>query len=647
MGTKASPANGKTILVKKLKILAEDLRNRGYPNGGATANEELSRLMNEYNHIVDEIHILEEKPRFDPLDALPLEVCTAIFTHYITESRYDFWVLSPQKALYLGLVSPKWRRFIQSTPLFWTDIVLDNEARDLAMKIRMSLTLSGSAPLMVVVVGPFLHWKIIEPILLTYKQRIREIGLFSITYPGIANLFHPALSHLSTPQLRHIYIKAHYLEKSEVEGLLMRNSDAPIRRISIHLSKNALQLPFIRNLRELITYEDANHVLEIAEDLPLLREVKFLLPLSFFPNWVGVNDEGNERPFNLAPLKWTLLEYSQNSTETLNSLLVRLPSLDNLTVASQYDSLSQTMSSMGNLQSLYSLCIRVEGLPTKKFISPVIKTPLETVRKFKLTGISFNVHQINTRTMHVPASFFCLLPNVEVLEICGIMSPLVCAILSPNGFQKINTLVLDINVVVYPNPGDRTPTAMLSDNIKTLRVKIDNDHLQGICARMIENLTIEVFGAKELTPGRHPEHGWCTVKYLHASQFSATVYDCESLSSLTTLSIAGHWRNDVESEDITRFCIIIATSPSTCPALHTLSFGRIPDLDILLIMLERRNLASHENRARIRRLELPNQLSQSNMKIIHDLVCGRIVARQSNYEASLYSRINDLLRSYM
>jgi hypothetical protein len=126
---------------------------------------------------------------------------------------------------------------------------------------------------------------------------------------------------------------------------------------------------------------------------------------------------------------------------------------------------------------------------------------------------------------------------------------------------------------------------------------------------------------------------YSTVQRLHFTRFEGSSNNLQPFAILTEIFVDG-------DRAVTRLCTIIATSPDTCPALHTLSFGLFPELDILFIMLERRNLYCHATTARIKKVELPIRMSLSNFKTVRELLRGRMVERQSNFEASLQSNID-------
>jgi hypothetical protein len=216
------------------------------------------------------------------------------------------------------------------------------------------------------------------------------------------------------------------------------------------------------------------------------------------------------------------------------------------------------------------------------------------------------------------------MPYVEFLKINSPINPMVYRLTSAVGFRKVHTLLLYLLVTLRPSPLD---AFKFSESVRNLNIRFH---------RAIDFIAPGVQSLQVVRLDLHDAGQYSTVQRLHFTHFEGSSNNLQPFKTLTDLFVGG-------DEAVTRFCTIIATSPDTCPALHTLSFGSFPDLDILFIMLERRNLYSHAATARIRKLELPTRLLFSNLKAVRDLLRGRIVDRQSNFEASFQGNIDMFL----
>lgn len=106
---------------------------------------------NRHNGIFDSINTLQAKHRLDPIDKLPPELFTHIIQilHNIAFETIRLNLLQYHKILEandtilsLALVSQRWMQFIVNTPMFWTNIVLDEMKEDYFSNVSTFLPLS-------------------------------------------------------------------------------------------------------------------------------------------------------------------------------------------------------------------------------------------------------------------------------------------------------------------------------------------------------------------------------------------------------------------------------------------------------------------------------------------------------------------------
>ncbi|PVF91368.1 hypothetical protein CPB86DRAFT_719544, partial [Serendipita vermifera] len=89
------------------------------------------------------------------------------------------------------------------------------------------------------------------------------------------------------------------------------------------------------------------------------------------------------------------------------------------------------------------------------------------------------------------------------------------------------------------------------------------------------------------------------------------------------------------NKSITSFIRELAYSPESYPSLEDIALNECPEWDILMIMLERRNLLAGPSIQRIRKLQLPSLFSGYIFRIIRDLLGCKWTARPSNKELSM------------
>jgi hypothetical protein len=601
----------KGALVTELDGIRAQIRTMGRPGRPVGGQKDLRELMEKHNRLVEDIYLLEQEPQYDPIERLPEEVSIAVLKEAAVRDSHGYLFVSTEVVLIMALVSLKWRRFIESMPSLWSDIVLDDQRRDLAMKVAISLFFSRNAYLTVQFVGPLHCWDEIASILLPHAGRIRSI--YPVGDGANNSILLLNIKQLLTPQLRSIDWSKSLHNVEQVNGLFLNSQSDHLHRVSgITLTREVLKLPSIRNLKEFVTQEDAKRVL--ANTLPHLRKVTFLEKVYTDKESITLTRE---------TLRWTSLTYRQDVMETLTLLLSRLPLLRELNLRIAHDDLSQFISSMRDLKALQSLELRLWKNMSKIFVPPVTIEPLDQMRTFifmEESGIWSEAEW--EKVSQIPNALFSLFPNVEVLEIKSSPNSMVHTLTSAAGFCKVHTLLLHL---LGTSP---LRDFQISESVRNLRIKFNR--AIGFIAPGVERLRVVRLDL------HNASNRYNAIQNLHFTHFEGPSNNFQPFTTLADIFVGG-------DEAVTRFCLIIATDPDVCPVLHTLSFGRFPDLDILFIMLERRNLYSHPARARIKKLELPTRMSLSNFKSVRDLLRGRIVERQSNFEASLQSNLDMFL----
>ncbi|PVF99267.1 hypothetical protein CPB86DRAFT_299856, partial [Serendipita vermifera] len=133
---------------------------------------------------------------------------------------------------------------------------------------------------------------------------------------------------------------------------------------------------------------------------------------------------------------------------------------------------------------------------------------------------------------------------------------------------------------------------------------------------------------------------WPSLLSLSIQGLTLTTQDF-SFKYLRKLQLKGpfdRWNDPLAaSEDITRFCLQLATTPTSLPALESLSLYAMPQWDIYLLMLKRRNILWTNTTSPIKTLGLlacyPSELTSS----IINLLQGKFSQSPSYYEASIHA----------
>ncbi|KIM23466.1 hypothetical protein M408DRAFT_27813 [Serendipita vermifera MAFF 305830] len=155
------------LLVQRARILTRIIDNKNVSSTKTTKNPTTRYLQQEYNHVTDQIAQLEHQPLSDPMNALPLELCADIIKEAALP-RDD----PVDRLLDLTTVSRRWCNIITSLPTLWTTIVFDPTKDDYLAKAAVGLSLSGTCELSVTIAVPFELWREVSPIILTESGRI-------------------------------------------------------------------------------------------------------------------------------------------------------------------------------------------------------------------------------------------------------------------------------------------------------------------------------------------------------------------------------------------------------------------------------------------------------------------------------------------
>ncbi|PVF90859.1 hypothetical protein CPB86DRAFT_522356 [Serendipita vermifera] len=113
-----------------------------------------------------------------------------------------------------------------------------------------------------------------------------------------------------------------------------------------------------------------------------------------------------------------------------------------------------------------------------------------------------------------------------------------------------------------------------------------------------------------------------------------------SFSSLRKITLKAHIYSKV-----TLFIKEIAEAVDRYPYLEEIHMDECPEWDILMIMLERRNILAVPIIKPIRRLSLPSTCPSSVSQLLPGLLAGKWVQRPSNFELSQAGNAKNILNS--
>ncbi|KIM32770.1 hypothetical protein M408DRAFT_186333 [Serendipita vermifera MAFF 305830] len=156
---------------QRTKILTRINQNKDIAGPNLANDNTIRRLEREYNDVTDQIAQLERQPSSDPMKVLPLELCADIIKEAV--NKYAL----VDELLNLTTVSRRWCNILMSLPTLWTTIVLDSRIADYLAKAATSLRLSRACELSVMIEISFETWQEVAPIIWAEGGRIVSLQI--------------------------------------------------------------------------------------------------------------------------------------------------------------------------------------------------------------------------------------------------------------------------------------------------------------------------------------------------------------------------------------------------------------------------------------------------------------------------------------
>ncbi|PVG04121.1 hypothetical protein CPB86DRAFT_810009 [Serendipita vermifera] len=602
----------------------------------------------QYNRVIDSINTLQAKHRLDPIDKLPPE----LFAEIIHEAVFSEISLDPllewkvtkanDDILSLTLVSRRWMQFIINTPIYWTHIVLDEDKGDCFSTASTFLQLSGDLSITVSIRNSLaLEQSTTWLELLKHRNRIvlvaygtanfyMEDNTLLSNFQKVMEMLSP-LPRLNTLQCCYIedmgdsvlqYILDIYPSLSEIYG--------------IEISERSLRRLMSRNCKSIILTQDPVPLIEVLEGNPSLRKVVIDFNSTLSTTELPSFNRGSV-------LNWSTLNIYEGLSLSFSHIITnRMIHLTYLSVDGHLESLVQLATSIHRFPRLQALSLglwfsrlaRFEGILPASFPSNV------HIRSF-----SFFVDLRSNSTLLL----------VEQTEMQKNFTRLVLQSLPAIGDLSLSfeepSMLLQFSKVFDPSAMNHLP--VLQSFHLTTNLAIDYDELPPC-----EELTIICLHSENILRLSNRETRKLHLMVRDSSQINYGLSDqswpCIERVSLPVYIISKsytgfpHLREiSLETwtlpDSLTKFCLNLALYPDFCPTLEELSMKRCPEWDIFFIMLERRLRWSINGSRALKAVALPSYTPRSLLRFISEIVQGKLPDRPSNFELSLFGKVELLL----
>jgi hypothetical protein len=625
--------------------------------------------VSSYNQVVDTLHRRELSRRIDPIGRLPHEIITNILLDVSTTYYYWHPTRDLEEILPLTMVSKRWQRFILSEPLFWNIISLDTKYDRNAL-ISLQLHLSQDLPLTVQVNLPLERWDSIRPELTRHRDRIETIRVVEIldahgqdVMKLTANEFRKFLDDIGPlSNLRRLGgTHAHFSRLYDVKEIFTRFESlvsmpgVPFTSDNLRVFKNRL------GIEEVTTYDDFDSILHTIQIFPDIKKVTILSDIT----GTRSQDSNHQEPrIDFGPassLNWKDFRLLRHSNAFL-TLMYRLSSLVSLEIRPDLKGLCDIARNLHHLSKLFHIGIAISSfsqqiapissglLPNLSVRSlgvnvylPPFFSPGESHSKIPDHAV-LNIHE-------TPQMMLRLMPNAEKfnLEFRGI-GPLQPFVLSQaiNCFKGKELRIWTCGGILSREEVQAPPS------VQRLSI-ISNDYLAcSLSSNSVTYLSFIRSSSQVNISGNHERQivdldCWPSLERIgiansmvewrkHSSAFlrEVTIWDTQPPNADTTSDVKA-------SHSVTSFIKELACRPDSYPSLEEITMIECPEWDILVIMLERRNLLTGPLVKRISNICMPSLYPPSILRIICGLLAGRWTERPSNRDLSLSGNVEIIL----
>jgi hypothetical protein len=626
------------------------------------SNVLLQERISSYNQVIDALRKLEFSRRFDPMERLPHEIITKILLGLFIYQTDWYPIFNDHQMLLLTMVSKRWRNFMLSEPLFWTFISLNNRDDRDAM-IFLQLQLSQDLPLAIQVTHPLEGWDSIRQELARHRNRVETIAVMRNPLQNVQQNvervtkdFQKFLEDLGTlpnlKQLGDVYLYTGNLRLPYNIDYLLNRFQSLKYIHNISLSSDDLRVAKKRlNMDTLITQDDLNSIISISQSLTGIKKIVF--PMS----------DPSEPPLELPQghfdsnfsLGWRALVHMRHLSSISLAFMSQLTSLINLEIHTDLKALCEINSILHRLSQLQSVTVHIASMQNGHISLPSGVISNASVRSLHIylnnpTKIALNMNtqeskeHIVNNIDKIPQMLLQVMPNIENLHISlrefdfsGHTFPfslqnyfngnslsvylLGCAILPRKEF-KIAASVQ--NLSIYGNKG--LIFSLSSSSVKYLQF---NQH---------------PFSTQETADSPTcwiDLNCWPSLEGINVDN-SVVEWNKASLQFLRWVNIRDTTRqtrnispNNEITGNITSFIKDLACNPCSYPSLEEITLDECPEWDILVIMLERRNLLTGPSIKRITKIDMPSLYPREILRVLCGLLAARWTERPPNKDLSL------------
>ncbi|PVF97618.1 hypothetical protein CPB86DRAFT_873951 [Serendipita vermifera] len=630
------------LIAKRLNILRdmENLSQKGNIKGGQHLVQELRQ---DYNNIMDTLERLDWKERYDPVDKLPPELFGIVIDDIVRSESFDGSYEELDDKLILTLVSKKWREFILGMPLLWTKVQVHSQMPDFLEKTILSFNLSQDLPISLELTLPIGQSDTILPLLLRNRQRIQRIILSPS--PHLSNIASSLIfleEIFPLPNLIELVYRG--IERQDmITHWVLKYCDSLQSIKGLALPKDTWQLESVRQLRNADVIADMDTFMASEHNMPSLQRVRFGIPhpqyrIQYPTTYNRASLSDSENP------QWQDLTCYHPSSQSIPFLTGRLTNLSSLSITSRIPLLLQLLVHLHQISRLRRLTVLLDDnfqtQPTRddSFTKAII-LPNPQVKfleaRTTVAGKEGSARHSSQVIRCIPDALIRAMPEIEELVVNVTFYLDVPEFYEWSKLTRLSILRLTI---FRRSSLDRQYILPLSlrevhiDSNLYILNRFSSPNATKLFARggrALPEISSTPLDAEKWPHLRSLLISWRWIadeshKYIHLNELKLSVGE---------FSREVTWFN---ADNATRFCHALANNPAQLPLLESLCLYGLPQWDILLIMLRRRNINRLQGIRPLRALQIRAAYPIELTGPITSLLNGRFPELTSFYEFSLH-----------
>jgi hypothetical protein len=638
------------LMDKRINILLQMNALRRVENF-AEGVDSIKELQQEYNDIMDNLDHSNTTVRYDPIDKFPPELFGAIIYEAIRLDFPDQSYKQLNDALVLTLVSRRWRDFILGMPLLWTNIDVNSQQQDYLAKSSLCLELSQDLPITLNLTLPVEHWDVILPLLQLNRYRVSGITIFLLS---MSNNLEPVLTGLEQlfpmPNLMHLESRLGDHDSVLRLFLAQKCSLKSIKWFS--LPEDTWKLQSVRQLQDVRIAADLDKFVSTQYDMPLLRYVMLGNRLSqphekTLPFLTKASSTDSE------PLRWQGLECFYPSAQSISILTTRLKSLISLRITMSIPLLKQLLVHLHQLLQLQRLAMYFDDFqtPLANELFDLELLPNSKVTILEIGTVSMAKKNEDEQTSRVlatiPDALTRAMPEIEELMLR------LGADLDFPEFYDWNKLACLSKLSLTSFRRSRLDRRyILPSTLKSVQLDIRPSTWDQFSCSSATKLS--VYTTKKYLPHMATvppgAEKWPALRTLDTPWPCITVkgQNYAHLNELTlSLGPTTYYNSWTETNYGAQFCYELANDPTQLATLESLRLYGLPQWDIFLIMLKRRNITTLPGVRPFRSLTIRAFYPEELNGPISSLLRGRFSDWPPLYEISINTAFELILNTSM